>query len=55
MSDQPRNGFSIRSWSDVLSLIAIVTMLASAIAWGLKLDQRMVDHEKRLSTLEGRE
>jgi hypothetical protein len=52
MSDQPRNGFSIRSWGDVLSLLAIVTMLASAIAWGLKLDARSTDHESRISKLE---
>jgi hypothetical protein len=49
-----RNGFSIRSWSDVLAVIAIITMLASAVAWGLKLDQRTTDHEARLSKIEGR-
>jgi hypothetical protein len=47
-----RNGFSVRSWSDVLAIIAIVSLIVSAVIWGLKLDARSTDHESRLSKLE---
>lgn len=47
-----RNGFSIRSWNDVLSVLAIITLLSSALAWGLTLQYGKEDHERRITTLE---
>lgn len=47
-------GFSIRSWSDVLSLLTLVGALSAAIAWGLKLDYGQSDHESRISALEAK-
>lgn len=56
MADQnPRNGFSIRSWSDVLAVLAIIAMLSSALAWGLALQAGKEDHERRISKLEQRD
>jgi len=52
VSTQPRNGFSIRSWSDVLAVIGIIAMIASALAWGLNLQASKDDHEKRITKLE---
>lgn len=51
MSDE-RNGFRLKSWSDVLAVLAIIAMLASAIAWGLMLQAGKDDHERRITRLE---
>lgn len=48
------NGFRIKGWSDVLAILAIIAMLTGALAWGIRLDIRTVDHEARLSKLEAR-
>jgi hypothetical protein len=47
-----RNGFRIKSWSDVLAVLVIVTMLASAITWALSLQAGKEDHERRITRLE---
>lgn len=46
------NGFRIKSWSDVLAVLAIIAMLASAITWAMTLQAGKEDHEKRITRLE---
>jgi hypothetical protein len=48
------NGFKIRGWSDVVSILVILGALAAAITWGIRLDQRSIDQEARISRLEAR-
>jgi hypothetical protein len=35
------NGFSIKSWSDLGSVLLLITFIVSGLAWGLKLEDRL--------------
>jgi hypothetical protein len=40
MTQGMTNGFSIRSWSDLSSVILFVSFIVSGLVWGMKLEER---------------
>lgn len=46
------NGFKITSWSDLTSLILVVTFIMSGLIWGMKLESRYDDMEDDLDQLQ---
>lgn len=46
------NGFSIKSWSDLTSLILVLTFILSGLVWGMKLEGRYDDMEDDLDALQ---
>ena len=49
-----RNGFRVRSWTDVAAVIVVTGAVVGALVWGLKLDLGYHDHEGRISKIEER-
>ncbi len=40
MAEGMTNGFRLRSWSDLSSLLLIITFIISGLVWGMKLEAR---------------
>lgn len=46
------NGFTIKSWSDLTSLILVLTFILSGLIWGMKLEGRYDDMEDDLDQVQ---
>lgn len=57
MGETNGNGFRIRGWKDVLTVLTIMTLLAgmfaSAVVWGIRMDNRTIQNSNEISALKG--